>query len=94
MPDSEYPYIAAICGGSEFTSHRLGEAIHPSLTSYTPDGLPRCATSLSLDHMRVVWILGDQLQADHPALERAERERDRVVLVESRRRGGQERYHI
>ena len=43
--------------------------------------------------MRVVWILGDQLQEDHPALARADRKRDQVIFVESRLRSEQVRYH-
>jgi deoxyribodipyrimidine photolyase-related protein len=40
-----------------------------------------------------VWILGDQLADDHPALARADRRRDTVLLVESRARGAHYRYH-
>ncbi|PTX94791.1 cryptochrome/photolyase family protein [Verrucomicrobia bacterium LW23] len=43
--------------------------------------------------MRVVWILGDQLHVDHPALHRADRNHDRVLFIESRQRSQQVRYH-
>jgi len=43
--------------------------------------------------MRVVWILGDQLHEEHPALARADRRTDRVLFVESRKRSEQVRYH-
>jgi deoxyribodipyrimidine photolyase-related protein len=43
--------------------------------------------------MRTVWILGDQLQDDHPALARADRKKDRVLFIESRQRSRQVTYH-
>jgi deoxyribodipyrimidine photolyase-related protein len=43
--------------------------------------------------MKTVWILGDQLHENHPALARADRQRDRVLFVESRKRSGQVDYH-
>jgi len=43
--------------------------------------------------MRTVWILGDQLHEDHPALARADRKTDRVLFIESRLRSSQVRYH-
>jgi deoxyribodipyrimidine photolyase-related protein len=43
--------------------------------------------------MRAVWILGDQLHEDHPALARADRKADRVLFIESRKRSEQVRYH-
>jgi len=43
--------------------------------------------------MRTVWILGDQLHEDHPALARADPETDRVLFIESRKRSEQVRYH-
>ena len=43
--------------------------------------------------MHTVWILGDQLHEHHPGLARADRKRDRVLFVESRRRSGQVNYH-
>ena len=43
--------------------------------------------------MRVVWITGDQLHEDHPALAAADREKDRVLFIESRKRSEQQRYH-
>jgi len=43
--------------------------------------------------MRVVWILGDQLHENHPALAQAHRETDRVLFIESRKRSEQVRYH-
>lgn len=43
--------------------------------------------------MRTVWILGDQLHDDHPALARADRKTDRVLFIESRLRSSQVKYH-
>jgi deoxyribodipyrimidine photolyase-related protein len=43
--------------------------------------------------MRVVWITGDQLHEDHPALLAADRAKDRVLFIESRKRSEQQRYH-
>lgn len=43
--------------------------------------------------MRSVWILGDQLSPTHAALAAADPARDRVVMIESRARGGHYRYH-
>jgi deoxyribodipyrimidine photolyase-related protein len=43
--------------------------------------------------MKTVWILGDQLHDDHPALAQAEKKRDRILFVESRKRSGQVNYH-
>jgi deoxyribodipyrimidine photolyase-related protein len=43
--------------------------------------------------MRTVWILGDQLHEDHPALAKADRKTDRVLFIESRKRSEQVRYH-
>ncbi len=43
--------------------------------------------------MRVVWILGDQLHEDHPALAKANRKTDRVLFIESRKRSEQVCYH-
>src|ERR1700761_2268578 len=43
--------------------------------------------------MRTVWILGDQLHEDHPALARADPKTDRVLFIESRKRSEQVRYH-
>jgi deoxyribodipyrimidine photolyase-related protein len=43
--------------------------------------------------MRSVWILGDQLHEDHPALAQADRSKDRVLFIESRKRSEQVRYH-
>ena len=43
--------------------------------------------------MRTVWILGDQLHEDHPALARADPQTDRVLFMESRKRSEQVRYH-
>ncbi len=43
--------------------------------------------------VRAVWILGDQLHSDHPALARADRREDRVVFIESRKRSEQVCYH-
>jgi deoxyribodipyrimidine photolyase-related protein len=43
--------------------------------------------------MKTVWILGDQLQEDHPALAKADKKHDRVLFVESRKRSGQVNYH-
>jgi deoxyribodipyrimidine photolyase-related protein len=42
--------------------------------------------------MRAFWILGDQLQHDHPALEAAGRD-DLLLFIESRARGAHLRYH-
>ena len=43
--------------------------------------------------MRTVWILGDQLHEDHPALARAYRDHDRVLFIESRRYSRQVSHH-
>ena len=43
--------------------------------------------------MRVVWITGDQLHEDHPALAAADRKKDRVLFIESRKRCEQQKYH-
>jgi deoxyribodipyrimidine photolyase-related protein len=43
--------------------------------------------------MRTVWILGDQLHEDHPALAKADRKNDRVLFIESRLRSSQVSYH-
>jgi deoxyribodipyrimidine photolyase-related protein len=43
--------------------------------------------------MRTVWILGDQLTLEHSALADADRACDRVLLIESRKRGAHLRYH-
>ena len=43
--------------------------------------------------MRTVWILGDQLHEDHPALARADPKTDRVLFIESRKRSEQVCYH-
>ena len=43
--------------------------------------------------MRTVWILGDQLSVAHSALAEADRGCDRVLFVESRKRGAHLRYH-
>ena len=43
--------------------------------------------------MRLVWILGDQLHENHPALARADKKRDRVLFIESRQRNEQVSYH-
>ena len=43
--------------------------------------------------MRTVWILGDQLHEDHPALARADPKTDRILFIESRKRSEQVGYH-
>jgi len=43
--------------------------------------------------MRTVWILGDQLVPDHPALAEADLQETVVLFIESRRRGSHLRYH-
>src|SRR5579871_6794076 len=43
--------------------------------------------------MRTVWIMGDKLHEDHPGLAAADPRQDRVLLVESRKRSEQQRYH-
>jgi len=43
--------------------------------------------------MRTVWILGDQLHEEHPALARADRRQDRVLFIESRQSSEEVRYH-
>ncbi|MGC1480211.1 MAG: cryptochrome/photolyase family protein [Chthoniobacterales bacterium] len=42
---------------------------------------------------RTIWILGDQLSRDHPALATSDRAVDRVLFIESRKRGAHLRYH-
>ncbi len=43
--------------------------------------------------MTTVWILGDQLLEDHPALAEADPKETVVLFVESQRRGGHLKYH-
>jgi deoxyribodipyrimidine photolyase-related protein len=43
--------------------------------------------------MRVVWITGDQLHEEHPALAAADKAKDRVLFIESRKRSEQQKYH-
>jgi deoxyribodipyrimidine photolyase-related protein len=43
--------------------------------------------------MRVVWITGDQLHEEHPALAAADPKKDRVLFIESRKRSEQQKYH-
>jgi deoxyribodipyrimidine photolyase-related protein len=43
--------------------------------------------------MKTVWILGDQLHEDHPALACADKKQDRVLFIESRKRSTQYSYH-
>ena len=43
--------------------------------------------------MRLVWIMGDQLHEDHPALQAADKSEDRVLFIESRKRSEQVKYH-
>ncbi len=42
---------------------------------------------------RTIWILGDQLSHSHPALRAGRKAEDRVLMIESRKRGGHVRYH-
>lgn len=42
---------------------------------------------------RTVWILGDQLSPGHPGLRVARKEADRLLFIESRKRGAHLRYH-
>jgi deoxyribodipyrimidine photolyase-related protein len=43
--------------------------------------------------MKTVWILGDQLHEEHPALAQADRRHDWVLFVESRRHSTQVNHH-
>jgi deoxyribodipyrimidine photolyase-related protein len=43
--------------------------------------------------MRVVWITGDQLHEEHLGLAAADKAKDRVLFIESRKRSEQQRYH-
>ncbi len=42
---------------------------------------------------RLIWILGDQLSHSHPGLGAGSKAKDRVVMIESRKRGAHVRYH-
>ncbi len=42
---------------------------------------------------RLIWILGDQLSHSHPGLRAGAKANDRVVMIESRKRGAHVRYH-
>ncbi len=42
---------------------------------------------------RFIWILGDQLSHSHPGLRAGTKSKDRVVMIESRKRGGHVKYH-
>lgn len=42
---------------------------------------------------RLIWILGDQLSANHPALVAGERTKDRVLMIESRSHGHPLAFH-
>lgn len=43
--------------------------------------------------MKTIWIIGDQLSLSNSALARADKNTDRVLIVESRNRSGYLRYH-
>ncbi|RYG88172.1 cryptochrome/photolyase family protein, partial [bacterium] len=43
--------------------------------------------------MRTIWILGDQLMADHPALAGGPHPESVVLMIESHARGAVHRYH-
>lgn len=42
---------------------------------------------------RTIWIFGDQLSIDHPGLRNGRRGEDRLLFIESRKRGAHLRYH-
>ncbi len=42
---------------------------------------------------RTIWIFGDQLSLDHPGLRAGPRTGDRLLFIESRKRGARLRYH-
>ena len=43
--------------------------------------------------MRLIWLLGDQMHENHPGLAACDRQRDRVLFIESRKRSEQVKYH-